>query len=694
MKHTTNFREKMKKLSGYFIAFLVVALAFLAVGLGTLGSFYQPGEAFELKSRHTSEEQAPSVTFELSSLTETDKDGNVTTTRLRLVAVQLNIGAIYAEAGTPASLRIERSTSGTTFSSGLNAVIENFYTPEPETDETGKTNKVTTPDATDAFYRFVSPFAFAEPYWSPSYRYVRLLLNDGSPNVLINEIVFVGEKINSLSEGSGEYCVIPAKIHAATPYADESAEQARVRAEALLDAQVMPSDIQSSFSRYGKDEVYSLMTISEMRLGNVYAADANGNPSDTYTVDNVYGAFGMDILALGTLIFGMNPFGLRFFPMLASFGALVVLSRLIVRLTRREEAGLVFALLYALSALTLGYGHLGTPLMLGVFFIALAFDLAHRFYAHGMKEANFTSALPLLFAGLSAAAAICVNGAFLIPALGVCGLFVAGMLRQQQAKRYQFNKAVEASAEAADEPVQEEEGETPAPERRAGRVLAEYKFRNSAASVFFLAGIVLGAFLISLLGMLPAYYTYLKAYDNPASPTLNVFALAWRTFANGFVGTNAYGSGNAWNPFNILFRGNGSMYAVTAAVVNPVALLAAAAGIVFAIVRLVLLLVRRNYGKVWRAELRRIAILLGGLLLSVIAAVAVKECAAFVVLVYLFAFLLAANFFGAKFEGKAERAVLVVNIVGVVLLALAFALFAVFTFSIPLSATFLAGLGL
>ncbi len=681
-----NSLGKRKGLSGFFLAFLIVALLFLAVGLGTLGSLTSAGEAFELRSKLDSDTETPSVTFRLSNLTETDSDGHSTTTNLRLAGVAINIAAIYGEPDEYATLRIERSTSGTIFSTPLDGVIENHTMPEPVLGEDGKPVKdVPTPDATEAFFRFVEPFHFPEAGWNvTTYSFMRLSLYGTNPNVLINEIVFIGEKLDASGDGTGEMCTVPAAVYAATPYDGESAAAAAVRAAALIDAQALPAQSQSTFWLFSEAEKATLKTIAEMRIGNTYAADAQGNALDTYEIEGTYGALGIDILYVGTRMFGMSPFGLRFFSMLASFGALIVLAKLCVRLTRSEKAGFVFSLLYALSCLTLGYGHLGTPAMLGVFFFACSLDLVHAFYAGGIRGKGFLGALPLIFAGLLGGAAICIHAAFIIPVAGVVGLFIAGMVRQQQVKRYRIQKIL-AEENSSETP---EEGETR--EQRAAKTAAEFRFKNRMAPIVFAVSLVLGTFLLALVGMLPpAYFAYLKAYDTPVSSavTMNVFSLAWRSFAGGFSGTNAY-TMPAWSVFTELFRGTGNMYALTALTVNPVVLVAGGAGLLYALVRLVAALFAKEHGKAWRAEMRRDVIVLSLFVLALVSAFAAANAAVFVLLMYLTAMLAGALLFGGTFEKGAGKAVRVVNIVGAVLLALSFAALAVAVFSVPLPETF------
>ncbi len=683
-----------KKLKGFFLAFLIVALAFLAAGLGTLGSFYSAGSAYELEKVQESGDAAPNVVFEISN-----PEG---VTGLVLCDVYVNVAVIYADAGTSAELQLTRKMrSSTSFTyTPVKGVIENYFTPEEVIGEDGKpVETFPEPTATDAFYRYVAPFELPEAGWSvSSYPHIRLTAT--SAGVLLNEVVFIGKKSSPKKGEEDLRYVLNAEIYSATYHLEEGSEVGKQRAAALLDAQPSsPPELgrATSYDRFTLEEVASLQTISEMKQGNYYAAsDSEGNdPVDTYHVDTVYGAFGNDILALGTLIFGMSPFGLRFFPMLAAFGALVVLSRFVARLARSEKAGFAFALLYACCNLTLGLGHLGTPLMLGVFFFACALSLVHRFYASGIRKANLLSALPLLAAGLFGAAAIAVNGAFVILTAGLVALFALGMYRQQKAKQYHLEKIAEEPAPAP-MPVPDavsasvaEGGEEPplTPEQRAGKTVAEYRFRNLAAPLLFFSGLIVGIFLFVLIGMLPAYYAYLRFYDNPASPSMNVFALAWKTFANGFVGANPSVAGSSWSFFYKLFEGEGTAYAVTGLTVNWIAILAALAGVVYCVVRLVLLLTKKADEKTVRVALRRTLIPLVLLCLSLITAACVKYAVGFILLAWLFAFVLAANIFGDSFEGKTAKAVNIAGIAGIVLLVAVFALLFVFTVSIPLPAT-------
>ena len=658
--------KKHFKTSVFYRVTLLVALLFLAVGLAFAGSFRGTGSSFELKAKGEGDAQQPSVVFRLSDLKEETDGENAS---LRVSAVYVNVEAVYAAAGEGASVRIDWANSATSaFNvSSRRAVlhVENF-TPAAQTEE----------EATQETAKLFDWAAFpvGDGWRVSQYSYVRIIAPDH--NVRIGEVVFVGEKLAD-GEGTGERCVVPAAVYSATPLVGESAEEAAAAAGALVDRQgSIPTAGGYRFTSYSAGERTVLATISEMRAGSAYG---EGN---VYEGERVYGALGVDILALGTLIFGMSPFGLRFFPMLAAFGALLAGAAFVRRMAGSDRAGLVFAVLFALAGATLALGGLGTPLMLGVFFLFLSLDLCHRFYAKGMPSAGFAHAAKLIGAGLAGACAICVNGAFVIPVAGVAALFAAGMVRQARARRYYLDKAIE-TAEAA---PQEERQQAAL---QAGEVAAEYRRKHASAAASFVTSLLIGTLAVALLALLPVYYAYVKLYDDPASPALNIFTLMWKAFAGGFTGVNAgVDAGTGWELFPVLLRTDGGAHAaVWGAFVNPACLLAVLFAVVYFVGAIVVLARRGEWGKTERKLVRVAAITAGGALVSVLSALVAADAAAFVLLAYLFAFALAAVGSDAlmQAEGRVGKAARVTGWVLLGLLAAMFALYFVFLTGLPLS---------
>ena len=666
--------KKQFKLTPFFIAFLAIALVFLAVGMGTLGSFTTYGEDFALKAPAPDADgnmRNSTVVFRLdSSVTETylDEDGKEQTrsVSLTMADVYLYTDAIYTKPGTSAEVSVQRSSSSDKYFGGqLKEQLGNLYT-----DGTADASQE------QALYRWVHPFKFTSPWAIATWQYWELSAT--TADIRVAEVLFVGKPSDETKPHSADRYLIPARVVSATPDTGETAEQARTRAEALIDAQPtsIPTDAVSSYDTFVKDEYYSLLTVTEMRVGDSYTTDIHGQVTGTYLAESVYNVLGMDLVAFGTLLFGVSPFGLRFMPMLFSFGILVLGFFFVKKIFKSDRAGFLFALLYALCDVSLALGHVGTPLTAGLFFLLLAAYLVDSFYRRGVPHVSFRELAPLLFGGLSAAA-ICVNGAMLIPVLAVCGLYAAGMIRQKRANTYYLDKAIEA-CEAR--PETEEGRDT----KEVAKTVAKNRYRLLSAGVLFPVSLILGTFIFSLLFILPVYSPLVKLYDDPAASTANVFSLGWKAFVGGFVGVNDLGATpSAWNLFYRLFAGTGESFAVTASVMNGVAVVCGLFGIGYAVYKIVTCSIHfSEQGK----QLRRILPLVAGLLVSLVTASFGGGSLGFVFLAYIFSFMLAA--YAAddcmNCEGKVGTAAKALTIAALVLLLVCFALFAV-----PLPATFM-----
>ena len=685
-----NKQSKKKSLATRII--LIVALVFLVIGMSTLGSFYSAGDAYELKTQGNSAE-TPTVIFRLTNPSTTDEHGHSATQYLRLKHIYVNIGAAYIAEGETTTIRAEvaASTTGSVSNSRrFDYTFGNFVSATDEAQEDGE-------EYPNIYYSWQDMVPADSDGWSiSSYRYVRLTARDA--NVLLNELVFVGEVMASSAsnaEGTGEIVVIPATIESATPLMGETEEEAAVRAAALLDSQVMPSLNSFRMNKLSDEETLSMMTIREMYTGAEYG---EGN---IYTGERVYGSVGEEILALGTLIFGMSPFGLRFFPMLAAAGALVCGAFLARRIAKKDAAGIIFAVLFALACAPLALGGLGTPLMIGVFFFLLSVNSCHYFYANGMRTEKFTSALPLLVSGLAGALAILTHGAYLVPMVGVVALFACGMVRMRRARRVYLDKAiaeVEAEETAPAEPAEAPAPSAPAPEedarpalsparRKVAAVAAEYRNKTSIALVTFLGALVVGAFVLGLILATPMYFTWLKLFDNPASPSMNIIALAATAFAGGFTGVNPGGMGSsAWNVVYSISRVNGEAYsALYASVINFAALIAVLFAVVSAVVHLVMLCRTKEWGREERAAIRGIVVPAVGIILALVTAIFAKDAVQFVLLAYIFAFVLAAAEAVKLMQTSKAKLVRILCWVELALLVVMFVLLFVFTTGLPVA---------
>ena len=644
-----------KSASKYFRAFLITALAFLVIGLGTLGSVMSTGDSFVLTSKQSGDEKEPSLMFHVMLPEGLDEDTDEYNLYVKKVLV--NVGAVYAPAGEDTDIRIGRGTSpDLIYSLTYPLTVPSVYRAENGSDEALSNGPYN--------WAVFDVTSVTEKGWRlRDYAYYCFFARSNS--VRINEVVFVAEN-NDLPEEERKPVVLAAELDDASIIRraeGETKEEALERASAVLDSQYLPTLSSSSFYCYSEEEAYSMMTIAEMRAGGSYVK------GDTYLADTVYNALGTDILALGTLIFGMSPFGLRIFPFLAAFGVLVLGYFLVRDLSKSERAGFIFAVLYALSAAFFAAGHLGTPLMLGVFFFTASVYFCHKFYAKGMKTADFKGALPVILSALFGALAVCTNGVWVIPMLGVIALFVAGMVRQRKAKAYYLAKAEEmpeASAAAEETPV-------PSPKERVER---EYRRKDRAAIASFAVVFLIGSLVLSLLAVIPAYLPYVRVFGDPAVP-MGVFAVAWKLFAGGFTGVNVTSYAQSWS-LHTIFAGTGELFAVTCA-----GLLTAAVAAAASIAALVWFLVGKKQCE--KPALRALVIAAVGLVLALVSSFFGGGSFGFTLTALIFLFAIG-GFAGDQVLAEGGRAAKVMMWVIAVLLILSFVLLIPFTFSVPLPA--------
>ena len=671
------------RMSVWRLAFLILAFVFLVLGLGTLGSAASTGKAYALSSKRDTDGKEPCIVLHVTDPGHGEE--NHTHRDLYIKEIYFNLGAIYTDYGDVVTIHVARgTTSDSAYQMEEPINFANMY------EELGEGDKSVAP-YTDALYNWVKYDVPAQDGWRIStYPYYRIKVSGGS--VLINEMVFVANDRDPSAEGTHKPVALRPTVYDGTngtllPYEKDRGETLQTaveRAGAIVDRPRIPSLAQSSFVRFGQEEVVSLMTISEMRQGRNYIRDA------VYHVDTVYNTFGIDLLALGTSIFGMSPFGLRIIPFLASLGILVFGFLFVRKLTGSEKAGFAFALLYALCGVSMSLGHFGTPLTIGVFFFTAALYFATVFFKDGMKKADYLSAVPTMLAGLFAAAAVCVNGAFLIPVLGVVGLFVAGYFRQRKATRAALDLAIEEveADEGAGGTPHTEEGVS-GPRKKLASALKEHRFKGSVSAVTFSLFLVLGVVLISMLAALPMYFPYVKRYDDPADPSMSIFYFIWKAFCGGFTGNNLLPAAqSAWDPLYLLFKGTGAIFTVTCAG-SLMAVGALVSGVIGAVLATVILIGKLEEGT-FKEEFVSLLIPILGVVLGLVTAAFAQGGLAFILLAYVCLFALAAKGF-AEEGGKYGKIVTILSCVCLAVLVVCFALFSVFTFSIP-TAGFLSGL--
>lgn len=670
----------LKQFSVWMRAFMILALVFLAIGLGTLGSVHGVGKSYRLPHQRSGDGLVPAIVVRLQD--EGHGDENHEHRDLYIKEVYVNVGTIYSEYGDDATLRVAYGTSTSSkFYTYNELVFSNLYK------ETVEEDGAVTKTPSNMLYNWVKvPFATEEGYRLAVYPYWQFTARNC--DIVINEVVFIANE----KDNSGKSVILNAEINTEITNLPEKDEVLVKKAGAIIDKQHRPSLAQSSYFNFGREEVHVITTYMEMKQSRSYAAD------NVYHMDNIYNTFGLDLMFIGPAIFGLSPFGLRFMPMLASFGVLVFGFLFIKRLTGSEKAAFVFAVLFALCGLSLSLAHLGTPLMIGVFFFVASLYYCHGFFLNGMKKANFASAVPLILSAVFAAAAVCTHGAFIVPVLGIVGLFIAGVIRQRRALNAQIEieaqKAIEeenaAQAEATETAEAKEEPVYTEGRKRVAKLVNEKIYKHSVAIGVFCTFLVLGYLLMSILSILPLYSTYVKVHDDPTSPARSIFYFLWLAFSGGFAGSNsALATASPFSFAYELYHGTGNLFAVTATgtLVGAVAILLGLAGAIYTFVS-----IARK--KTLSAYNYAAFILLYGFVLALITAFFAASGIGFLFLAALFLFGYAALCFAEKDDAEgsdvpAKSVPKAVTICGLALLMIWFLACAVLTFSIPLPAWFM-----
>lgn len=655
-----------KNLSRCMRVFLILSLVFLAVGLGTLGSVHGVGASYRLPVKREGDGKRPAVTVHLTEPGHGDADHEHKD--LYIKAVYVNAGTIYNDYGKTAKLVIARGVSSSNdFYLSENVTYANLYLEEGSAAE-GVTY--------GGLFNWVSVHVPDGGWRLATYPYFQFRAEGA--DILLNEAVFVAAEkpASDSNEFIGEDILLEAEVFASAsnlPRREgETEEEAVEKASAIVDSRHLPSLSQSSYFRFGSEEAEVLSAIAEMRQ-DVYL------PDNVYHLSTAYNSLGIDLSALGTAIFGTSPFGLRFMPFLASFGALIFGALLARDLLKSDKAAMIFAIVYLLAGIPMSLGHFGAPAMIGVFFTVASLYFCRKFFEEGMREAKFSAAVPVLLSAFFAALAICVSGAFLIPVIGICGLFAAGVVRQSRKSRATLDSAIEEAERI------ENETEKRAGMQRVADLVNESRFKKTAAVCVFPAVLLLGALLCGVLSALPLYSVYGKVYGGG-----NIFAHLWKSFAGGFLPSAS--APGVYNLFYPLFKGEGSLYAVTSA--GPVvAILPIVLGIVGLICALTAIAKDKEKG---RDALACTLILLIGFALSVVTALFAGAGVAMLFLAYLFLFLFATrlilNLLGGAEQTSEEngtavkthkKLVIALLVAGIVL----FAAFSVLVFSIPLPAS-------
>ncbi len=579
-RHTRlqNLKERVRRISVFGKAAIVLVLVFLIVSACTIGGFTGAGRSYYMAADSN-------VVFYLDY-----QDG------AKLDRVYLNVGSVYGEVGKDISVEFryasKSSSSEPTFSSSTLGTVKlgNVYVSDAES--TKGTN-----------YDWVKVFDLTESgrSLSTSYCLIRLTVKT---EMLVNEVVFVDAEGNIIPAYVTEKSVKSFFTDTQWPYYrdlftknDNTKEYGKAGDPTrLTDAQDNYADGNTAYTDFTQDEKYTLMQIDDILLGRMVV-------EGTFHAQTDFGPFAVLLPMLGTLIFGASPFGLRIFSVLCTTAMIVFVYLLGKRLFKSSGFGFMFACFAALGGLALTVGRLGLAYPMIALFAAAAYYFMFRFYEDGIsKERPVKSAANVLVSGIFFAFAFATDPKAVFALIGLAALFIVGWVRihrQGKAELAAVRKAAldkNASSNSEEEMLKNLQES----EQQERLIRMENGYSTRILWLFFLVSFIVATVFITVLSAIPSYFTYVKLYDaNPAVPTIGIFGLVWAAVKDSFTLSNmtAFTSANAVNPFGwflslkgatLFSSGNESVYIAMNAQMNLALAITSLIGLIFTTIYVIL----------------------------------------------------------------------------------------------------------
>ncbi|MBP5308691.1 MAG: hypothetical protein J6Z34_06120 [Clostridia bacterium] len=326
------------------------------------------------------------------------------------------------------------------------------------------------------------------------YRYCKISTND---IIDLNEVVFTNDYGEMLS----------VKLYGATEWKNGSFDPENVvLANDLSEASTAGKiiDEQKLFKEYSSMTKKYNFTSDEAKVVNAALTSFGGEGS---FVNKNVGPFGVELVAVGLAVFGINTLGVRIVPYLFFILTVALLFALGRRIFKDTDAGLILSVLYVLSGLGLSVGSVGSVVSIGVFFAVLSVYFMYAFY-DGVKEYYFTKEkrsftvgattlfVPILLSALafSFAFGVSVAMSFVLPA--VITIFAAGTVKIVKVHKYNASLV-----QFEDEKVRNDR---------------QYKVNIIGSAISFVGSFAVLTFLFTVLfyGILGATYTTYYNTDN------------------------------------------------------------------------------------------------------------------------------------------------------------------------------------
>lgn len=576
------------------IAAACLVLVFLIAGACTIGGFSSPGSAYYLPAEQY-------IVYYLDF--REDENGDTAS----LASVYVNVGAVYTDIGDTFTLEFRHGnasgsyTNGKFSSAGMGKIaLANIY--QAPAEDTEGEESADTAAALGTNYGWVKAFDYTEdPVSYSSYRLVRV---SASCDMLLYGISFVdteGEVIPAYTAEAdvrgffgSSYWPSYRDLFRAN---DRSSAYGALGDPAALTDGLAPAAGDTAYSQFTQEEKYTLLQMDNIRLGSIVA-------DGTYNASTDFGPLAALLPMLGTLVFGVCPFGLRIVPLLCTAGLLAVLYLFGKELLRRPGWGFLLAALTAFGGLALTVGRLGLAYAPIALCVVAAYWCMFRFFRRGVSAAKpAASACSVLASGLCFALAMALDPKCIFALLGLAGLFAAGMVRQKRKDAAALAKVRAAAAEgegaapqnASDAP----QNASAAPQGHVSDTPQSYALDTAQSYARRLAwlsavlGFVAATVAFIALAFLPQYFTYMQLYEaDPSAPSLGFFTLLFRALGDAFTVSDvtALSAANAASCFGWLIgfkgatlfsAGEGGTYIALNAQANYAMLLVALVGFVY-----------------------------------------------------------------------------------------------------------------
>lgn len=458
----------------------------------------------------------------------------------QLEKIYVNVGSVYTEPGKDFSLTFARARAAEGSSFTISSLGEVKFSNIVPSGQTVGTN-----------YNWVKAVDLEGKTFSTSYSIFRITV---SADMFLNEVVFVNETGDVIPAYTSENQVKPFLDSVWTTFRDPfHANDKSGERGALGDPDALVDGGRFSvggtvYSDYTQDEMYTLLQLDDLRMKGL-------TTDGTFYADTDFGPLSVLFPALGTLIFGVCPFGLRIFPVLFTAALVAVCYLLGKELFKNNGFAFLFACFAAFGGLALTMGRLGAAYSLIALLLVSSLYFLFRYFAGGIsQERPLRSAANVLYAGLLFALAVAADPKCLFALIVPVALFAAGWVRQRREQKQTLSvlraqllerNAAEKSEEAMQANIEEFDA-------RESSLRAGYGYASRVVWVFFLVSFFVASALFVLLSALPSYYIYLKLYEaDPSSPTLGLFGLVWAAVKDTFTVADVtqFSAANAVNPF-------------------------------------------------------------------------------------------------------------------------------------------------